>query len=128
MREVTELDHLKALPLCAVVRTKDGKLRERIETGAWIQIGADAVEWSEEDLPAKVIWDYAEEIGDPSMVALAHLATGLLKSQAQKEAQVELAQLFAKHAEQQAQQQGQEPQPAPVAPNGVPSPAPAPQE
>ena len=129
MREVAELDHLKALPLCAVVRTKDGKLRERIETGVWIQIGTDhAVEWNDEDFPATVIWDYAEEINDPSLVALARLATGLLKTQAQKEAQMELAQLFAKHAEQQQQDQAapQEPQPAQVAPNGAPSPQPDP--
>lgn len=117
MKEAVELDHLKALPLLVIVRTKGGDIRSRDENARWTSLGKTGeASWEEADVPAKVIWDYASEIGDPGTEALANLALAMLQQQMQQQQQAMQQQMpseadRARIAEQFAQQPPQPPQP-----------------
>jgi hypothetical protein len=131
MREIAEADHLRALPLCVTIRTKSGRTCERSESGGWTEMGkaAKAVTFDEEDFPAKVVWSYAEEIGDPATEALAQLAVVLLNAQQTKAQQLAVAQAEQQWAQEEQERQRQQieqqfiqrnGQPPIVAPVGTP--------
>lgn len=75
MREVTNLDHFAALPMWVVVRTQKGLVRERACDGTWSQMGTtEPPMWNSNDLPAQVLWSYADEIAPAP--TLSKLPTG----------------------------------------------------
>lgn len=86
MKVIEKLDHLNALPLLVIVRAVGGQVRSRSEDAKWHQMGAvEEIIWTEDDLPAKVVWDYAQEVGDPTTEALAQLGVAMLNQQLQKQ-------------------------------------------
>jgi hypothetical protein len=121
VKEVAELDHLRALPLAVMVRTAKGEIRSRDE-GGWTSMGSErSVVWDDEDFPAKVMWSYAEEVGDPGVEALANLALVMMRQQFAQEQlqQQQAARIREQFAAQQVAQpngQVQVPQQAPVPP------------
>lgn len=113
MKDVAEQGHLRALPLAVMVRTAKGEIRSRDESG-WSTMGSErSVSWDAEDFPAKVMWSYAEEVGDPGVEALANLALVMMRQQfAQEQLQQQQAARIREQfaAQQVAQPNGQVPQ------------------
>jgi hypothetical protein len=106
VKEVAELDHLQALPLTVMVRTAKGEIRARNENG-WTRMGSGSpVSWDVDDFPAKVMWSYAEEVGDPGVEALANLALVMLRQQFVNEQtqQQQAARITEQFTQQQAAQ------------------------
>lgn len=106
MKEALELDHLRALPLAVMVRTAKGEIRARDESG-WTRMGSGSpVSWDVDDFPVKVMWSYAEEVGDPGVEALANLALVMMRQQFSNEQaqQLQAARITEQFTQQQAAQ------------------------